>query len=388
MAKKKSETPLAKLPPLPKELRGWGEVRRRSYQYEGETRYSSTLSIRYYVKGKRVEESVGHRGFGDAVSLLLKRREQHDAGFAVADAKKITFENAVRFVETDYKANRRDSWLTAAAAFKRLAVSFAGKRLIAIDERAILDHRDLQINEDYSVPTVNQDMRMLRRALKLAMRRGLLARVPHFELLDEKKSIRQGWFDQEDFKKLVDHLPEEIRNAVWAMYLTGWRLNAILSREWKHVDFKNKCLILDPKAAKNDEGLTFYYGGYPALREIIEHQLKLKTEVEELMRMPVKYLFFRVITIGKRTWPAKCTHKRIFYEAWHAAVKAAGLPDERIPHDLRRTAVRNMAEAGIDRETAMKMVGLKTESMHRRYNIQDKGSLVRGSELIGAFHSK
>jgi hypothetical protein len=74
-----------------------------------------------------------------------------------------------------------------------------------------------------------------------------------------------------------------------------------------------------------------------------------------------------------------------FRRAWVTACRKAGIP-ERLPHDFRRTAVRNLERAGVPRSTAMKMVGHKTESIYRRYAIVDEAMLKEGAVKLQTLH--
>jgi integrase len=72
-----------------------------------------------------------------------------------------------------------------------------------------------------------------------------------------------------------------------------------------------------------------------------------------------------------------------FRTAWRLACRAAAVPG-RIPHDLRRTAVRNLERVGVSRSVAMKLVGHKTEAIYRRYAVVDEQSLREAALKLDA----
>ena len=86
-----------------------------------------------------------------------------------------------------------------------------------------------------------------------------------------------------------------------------------------------------------------------------------------------------------------------FRRAWKTACLAAGFAElvsekprvikvHRIPHDFRRTAVRNLERAGVSRSAAMKMVGHRTESIYQRYAIVSEGDLKAAGAQLASLH--
>jgi len=70
-------------------------------------------------------------------------------------------------------------------------------------------------------------------------------------------------------------------------------------------------------------------------------------------------------------------------KAWESACRAAGLPGLLID-DLRRSAVRNMEQAGVPRSVAMKLTGHKTENVYRRYAIVSDADLDSAAQKLAA----
>jgi integrase len=88
------------------------------------------------------------------------------------------------------------------------------------------------------------------------------------------------------------------------------------------------------------------------------------------------FVFFREVA-DERGGEKKPREICSFTKVWKSACRSAGCPG-RIPHDLRRTAVRRMVRAGIPERVAMRLTGHKTASVFASYDI------VSGTDLHDA----
>jgi hypothetical protein len=141
-------------------------------------------------------------------------------------------------------------------------------------------------------------------------------------------------------------------------YLTGWRLRSeVLTLQWKQVDFEAGEVRLEPGTTKNDEGRTFPFAVLPELEAMLRRQRERTDALQKETGRIIPWVFHHN---GKRIVE--------YRKSWQTATEKVGLVG-RIPHDFRRTAVRNLERAGVPRSVAMKLVGHKTESIYRRYAI-------------------
>ena len=207
---------------------------------------------------------------------------------------------------------------------------------------------------------------------RLALRQGVVSTMPYISMLAEH-NVRKGFFELDQFRAILKHLPGVYHALFELAYITGWRVRSeLLTRQWRHVEFNGKgWLRIDPGEAKDaSSGREFQFTTW--MREVLERQRAYVTSVEKRTKTVIPWVFCRP------------TGQRIadFAGTWRDACKASGI--DRIPHDFRRTAVRNLERAGVPRTTAMAMIGHKTESIYRRYSIVDQGMLEMGTAKLEA----
>jgi integrase len=281
---------------------------------------------------------------------------------------KITFEDLIAGVENDYRVNDRKSLDKVGFRAKHLAKSFGGwkaKDITAAEVHGFIARRQ---DEGASNGEINRELALLRRGFTLAIDAEKLTRRPHVPHLEEA-SPRASFFEPDAFQAVAMHLLDYLRPPMTFAYLTGWRCRSeVLPLAWRNVDFESGTIRLDVGTTKNKDGRLIYMTA--PLRRLLEEQRQRTLAVQRETGRLIPLVFHNQ---GEPIVN--------YYKAWHRACRAAGLSGK-VPHDFRRTAVRNMVRAGIPERVAMQMAGHKTRSIFDRYHIVADSDLREAAQKL------
>jgi integrase len=289
---------------------------------------------------------------------------------------RLTFDDAVATVLDDYRQSGKASLEDVRRRVNlHLNSYFGGQRMASINTPTIRSYVTARLDAGAKPASVNRELAILKRAFRLALQDGRLIAMPHVPMLQERNA-RAGFFEREQFEDLRSHLPDVLRGVVTFAYLTGWRIpSEVLTLTWSQVDFNAGIVRLDVGSTKNDEGRSFPFDVLLELTGTLESQRAYTDSCQKARNRIIQLVFHRN---GK---PIKS-----FYSAWRAACTASGLPG-RIPHDFRRSAVRNLVRAGVPEKTAMLLTGHKTRSVFDRYDIVNESDLREAATRLATSFS-
>ncbi len=342
----------------------------------GKTKKTLMLYMKFYIGGKPTVEPTGTTKHAEAKKILRRKLGEIASGrYIPADVDKTTFEQIKDMLLDHYRANERKSLDRVQDAVTHLEGFFGRNRRV----------RDIAADRITAYIAARRKRRRGERddqsgtrgsqadaAAWGAGREG--CQPPYIGMLEENNK-RKGFFEADQFEAVLRNLSDDLRPVFEVAYITGWRVkDEILTRQRCHLDLKAGWLRLEPGETKNNEGRMFPISTVPRLRDVLARQLARTESVEKATDRIIPWLFHRN---GK---PIKS-----FRRAWRTACKNAEVPG-RIPHDFRRTAIRNLERAGIARSAAMAMVGHKTESVYRRYAIVEEGMLNEAGVKLQTFY--
>ena len=253
---------------------------------------------------------------------------------------------------------------TARARVDHLRGFLAGWAVETITADAVRPYQLHRRKQGAEAATINRETSALSRMFQLAIRRGLLERMPLFPNRLEENPPREGFFEHDEYLKVRAYAPASYQDVLDFAYYSGWRRNEILDLTWDEVDLHGGVIRLPARRSKTKTGRMLPISA--PLRQVLDRRTRA--------RGPGDRRVFRRDGVPVRVWRT----------ALRAACRKAKVP-HRLLHDCRRTAARNLIRAGVPERIAMLLTGHKTRAVFDRYNIVNEQELLTAGQRLAAY---
>ncbi|MCZ6622026.1 MAG: site-specific integrase [Deltaproteobacteria bacterium] len=348
-------------------MRGQGRIfKRKERRADGSLVESPIWWISYCKRGHEFRESAQTTDENKARKFLSRRlKEREKPTFVGPKEEKLTLDDLEAKILVDYQKHNRRSAATVKHCLKGVKEFFSFDRLVDIGTERIDQYQETRLSQGAARATVNREMSYLRHGFKLLVEGRQISQTPVIKLL-EGENIRQGFISKADFDKLVENLEPQARDIVIFLYNSGWRSKEAMTLEWRDVDVEGGMIRLRRENSKSKRSRALPLLG--ELQDVIERRVKER-------RLDCLFVFHRggkQVKSFRKAWDTACVSTGFGRrEEKNGSLKYVGL----VPHDMRRSAVRNFRKAGLSENEGMAMSGHVTNSIYRRYDIIDEEDL-------------
>jgi hypothetical protein len=397
---------MSKRKPRPRQ-RGTGRI----WLPEGRTVYM----MKYHLNGETVRKSTGERDPLLAEQALARAIGKVNLGIhASIDATKVMMDELFERLEGDYEANDQTSFADVRTRWTlHIAPVFGGRRAVEVTYDSLISYRDQRLAEGASRGTVRVEYAAIKRMLRLGRKSCSSLPVPEFPIIKPGKK-REGYFEDDQYHRMVDGKPLWFRSAICFGRTNGWRHEEVMALRVRHLHLPSRRVRLEAGAAKNDEArIGVITDELYQLLKLCCHGKKPSDYVftqddgqRAYMRVPWyraaceadlgamyclnckkelepehgddwwQHLAPLALTEnGERPTCERCG-QRVYlrHETYHGLIF----------HDLRRTANRTLQRLGLARKTIQKIIGWKTPAMIDYYSIDDDSEYDSAIEKLSA----
>jgi hypothetical protein len=217
-----------------------------------ERKGSAALWCAYYLRGKEYPESTRTADSDKAAKYLRRRLREIGAdeigakqfiepqserirvscGMMSPEQRKANCDCLCCTLERDFRLRDKGSPQNL-SNLKRVREDFAMQRAACLTAEQIDRYIERRIAEGSAPSSSNRVTQLLGQSFSLAVRQKRLSGAPFIRHLSEAGNVRQGFFGEADFQRVVDNLPEYLKDFARFAYLTGMRKGEIASLRGK-----------------------------------------------------------------------------------------------------------------------------------------------------------
>jgi integrase len=307
-------------------------------------------TICYMVNGKQKCESTGTTNRRLAQRILDKRKGEIAEGrFQLPRSNAPRFETFSReFLDSIRHPNTKKRY---ASSIGQLKECFGDIRLSDLNAQRIENFKSERLADNVRGATINRDLAVLRRMLRIAERRRFIMVSPFLEMLEERKERRQPHiltFAEEE--KLLAVSPEHIRVLAILLLETGMRSGKeALALRWEDVDFTNE--LIRVRESKTQAGIRTVPMSGRCKAELLRWNSLSGPEFSE-------YVFANPRQTDN--------HLKNVRRAWPKVLKDAGLVNFWL-YDLRHTFASRLTEAGVSPIFVAQLMGHSSANILQTY---------------------
>src|ERR1051326_6755722 len=214
--------------------------------------------IRYSRDGKQYSESSRSEDRKDAERKLATRLGDIATGcFLGLTPEKLTVWNLCELVIEDYEINSKRAlkdlrWRSE----KHLKPAFDNVKASALSVSRINAYKRARREAEAADATINRELAILRRGYSLAKKAGLYRGQPPYLGLFALDNARQGFVEDSDYHKLLEHLPAHLKCLAIVGYHLGMRAGELRKLTWDQVDLVNREIRLSTSQTKGKRPRT------------------------------------------------------------------------------------------------------------------------------------
>jgi integrase len=340
-------------------------------------------------RGRMLRETTGETDKKKAREKLKAKRDEVGAargGYTTLvgpEHRAKTVKALLDALVQDFELRKVRSLKSINSQIKSVENAFGHRKVVELSEDAVNRYVTDRLKAGHAHSSINHSLQFLGQAIRPFLTKHRLP-VPEIHRLPED-NVREGFYSRGDVETLIAALPEDLRDFTRWGLLTGWRKSEIASLRWADVDREGGSLRLSWRRSKNKQARTMALVG--DLATIIERRSAARTiTTKQGATLISPLVFHRGEGHGKHQGEAAPVLD--FDKAFKSACEAAGIPYGRKAgrtfHCFRRTAARNLRNAGVPENVCMAITGHRTRAMFDRYSIVNENDTAEAMSKLQA----
>ncbi|WP_285442497.1 tyrosine-type recombinase/integrase [Candidatus Brocadia sp. AMX2] len=317
--------------------------------------------------GRRIRRSTGTPKLELAKAIEAKLRTELIEGkyFDRCEGEEKTFQDmADRFMLEYAPKNSKRTQMHYKTTLGHALPFFGNMKLTSITPKRIAEYKAMRYSRGIKPGTFNLERAMFSKMFNVAIREWEWLKENSVSKVsrDRENNHRDRWLSIEDERRLLENMPEWLREIVLLALHTGLRQDELLSLTWDRANLLQRTIVI--QKSKNGRARTI------PLTSVAMGILEEKARIRNL-----KTDLVFTNTIGKKIG------KSWVLENFIIARKKAGLDDFHF-HDLRHTFATRLAQRGVDLYTISKLLGHVNIAMTQRYAHHCQESLRAGIAVL------